>query len=92
MSRRSRTMRLDVVRAGGPISIWKTDRLGMGHKLPRLKSGDRWDTTKRGEARRGPPWRAMHPLPLVDWAATLVEDEATPNSSDLRDDPPPLSR
>jgi hypothetical protein len=23
----------------GPISKWKTDRLGMRHKLPRLKSG-----------------------------------------------------
>ena len=23
----------------GPISKWKTDRPGMGHKLPRLKSG-----------------------------------------------------
>jgi hypothetical protein len=33
------TASISVAVERGPISKWKTDRPGMGHKLPRLKSG-----------------------------------------------------
>ena len=55
-----------------------------------LPSGGRETETDIGtflQLGKGPEQREL--LRLI---ATLVEDEATPKSSDLRDDPPPLSR